>query len=111
MRGKVDTASDAGKPMTQERPTGWSAEATDKLSVDDVKKIVPFTDDNNLVDARIDTLKSLDLKRGGTSLDMAIQQSLQYFITESSDIQGNILVITDGEETESIADLKIPKGI
>src|SRR5690606_18256516 len=43
------------------------------------KNLVPFTTDINLVEDRVDGIKSLDLNRGGTGLRTAIQEALQYF--------------------------------
>ncbi len=78
---------------------------------DGVKKIVPFTDDYNLIDARIDSLKNLDLRRGGTNLAFAIKESVQNFITANGEAEGNILVFTDGEENDEGIALNLPKGI
>ncbi len=86
-----------------------------KISVlvfsDGTKKIVPFTDDISLIDARIDTLKGLNLNRGGTSLSLAVQESIQYFRDTSKDASGNILIFTDAEETDGGVELNIPDGI
>jgi Ca-activated chloride channel family protein len=78
---------------------------------DGQKKIVPFTDDYNLIEARLDTLKDLNLNRGGTGLSLAIQESIQYFKMTSEDVTGNILIFTDAEETDGGLDLEIPDGI
>ena len=78
---------------------------------DGQKKIVPFTDDYNLIEARLETLKDLDLNRGGTGLTLAIQESIQYFKSTSEDVSGNILLFTDAEETDGGITLDIPKGI
>ncbi|MBC77368.1 MAG: hypothetical protein CME64_15290 [Halobacteriovoraceae bacterium] len=78
---------------------------------DGQKRIVPFTKDMDLVEARLNTLKGLDLERGGTGLSMAIQESIQYFINSEQRPFGNILVITDAEETEGGLKLKVPDGI
>lgn len=86
-----------------------------KISVmvfsDGTKRMVPFTQDVNLVDARLDVLKNENISRGGTSLSLAIKESLQYFINDKEDPQGNILIFTDAEETDGGIDFKVPKGI
>lgn len=78
---------------------------------DGQKRIVPFTNDIDLVEARLDTLESLDLDRGGTGLSMAIQESIQYFINAENRPFGNILVLTDAEETDGGLSLDVPEGV
>ena len=75
------------------------------------KKIVPFTNDLDLIDARLDSLKNLRNQYGSSALSVAIQESVQYFREADGDARGNILVITDGEETAEKIDLKIPKEV
>jgi Ca-activated chloride channel family protein len=75
------------------------------------KKIVPFTTDLDLIDARLDSIKTLRNQYGSSSLTAAIQESLQYFRETGSEARGNILVLTDGEETAQAIDLKIPKEV
>lgn len=78
---------------------------------DSQKTIVPFTDDYNLLKARVGLLETLELKRGGTALSLAIQESIQYFKNTSKDVVGNILIFTDAEETDGGLNLEIPSGI
>lgn len=78
---------------------------------DGQKKIVPFTDDFNLIEARLSTLEDLNLNRGGTGLSLAIQESIQYFKATSEDVNGNILIFTDAEETDDGLELTVPDGI
>ena len=73
-------------------------------------KIVPFTNDVDLLDARLDSLKNLKNHYGSSALTIALQESIQYF-KETGDTNGNIVVITDGEETAEGIDLKIPKEV
>lgn len=75
------------------------------------KKIVPFTNDIDLIDARLDSIKNLRNQYGSSALTHAIQESIQYFRETGGEAQGNILVLTDGEETSESIDLKIPAGI
>lgn len=75
------------------------------------KKIVPFTNDIDLIDARLDSLKNLRNQYGSSALSVAIQESIQYFREAGGDARGNIIVLTDGEETAEGIKLKVPTGI
>jgi Ca-activated chloride channel family protein len=75
------------------------------------KKIVPFTNDLDLIDARLESLENLRNHYGSSALSLAIQESVQYFKEIDSDTRGNIVVLTDGEETSEGIELKIPKNI
>ena len=78
------------------------------------KRIVPFTDDIDLLDARISGLETLDISRGGSNIARAIQESLQYFRSshfDAREISGNILVFSDSEETSAPFDVDIPKKV
>ena len=75
------------------------------------KKIVPFTNDLDLIDARLETLKNLRNNYGSSALSVALQESIQYFKETGSEARGNILVLTDGEETADGVDLNVPKDI
>lgn len=75
------------------------------------KKIVPFTNDLDLIDARLDSLKNLRNQYGSSALSAAIQESIQYFREADGVARGNILVLTDGEETAESIDLKVPKEV
>lgn len=75
------------------------------------KKIVPFTSDLDLIDARLDSIKNLKNQNGSSAISISIQESIQYFKEVSKNPMGNILVITDGEENASSLNLKIPKEI
>jgi len=74
------------------------------------KKIVPFTNDLDLIDSRLESLKNLRNQNGGSALTGAIQESVQYF-KETGDERGNILVLTDGEETAESLGLKLTKDV
>ncbi|MCO4754679.1 MAG: VWA domain-containing protein [Bacteriovoracaceae bacterium] len=78
---------------------------------DGQKRIVPFTKDVDLVEARLNTLEGLDLDRGGTGLSMALQESIQYFVNSEQRPFGNVLIITDAEETDGGLKLDVPEGI
>ncbi len=75
------------------------------------KKIVPFTNDLDLIDARLETLKNLKNNYGSSALSVAIQESIQYFKETGNEGRGNLLVLTDGEETSEGVKLNIPEDI
>lgn len=78
---------------------------------DSQKRIIPFTEDIDLIKARINRLETMNLSRGGTGLSQAIIESIQYFRNTSEDVSGNILIFTDAEETEFGFDIEIPDSI
>ncbi len=75
------------------------------------KPIVPFTNDLDLIDARLESVKFLRNQYGSSALTIAVQESIQYFLDGGGDMRGNIIVFTDGEETSAGVKLKIPEGI
>lgn len=75
------------------------------------KKIVPFTADLDLIDSRLESIRGLKNQYGTSALSTAIQEAIQIFSTTGEEPQGNILVLTDGEETMDGIDLKIPEGV
>lgn len=79
---------------------------------DTQKRVVPFTDDVDLLDARIAALSTMDLRYGGSNLATAVMESIQYFISDSgkSDFLGNLLVFTDSEDHDELA-LKVPDSV
>lgn len=79
---------------------------------DGQKRIIPFTNDKDLVEARLNTLENLNLDRGGTGLSLAIQESVQYFVNSGEQTPfGNIIILTDAEETDGGLKLNVPEGI
>ncbi|MCY4524042.1 MAG: VWA domain-containing protein, partial [Halobacteriovoraceae bacterium] len=83
------------------------------LFSDTQKKLIPFTDDIDLLDARINGLKDIKITKGGSNISQAVLESLQYFKAEnkSSIANGNILLITDSEEHEGHFNLNIPESV
>lgn len=73
------------------------------------KRLLPFTDDIDLIDSRLAALEKTNSVSGGSNVSQAIEEAAQYFETDTSDedksIAGNMLVFTDAEESEG--DLKI----
>ena len=70
------------------------------LFSDTQKRLVPFTDDIDLLDARVAALEKIDLRYGNSNINQAVKESLQYFKidNDSEKIVGNILLFTDSEE-------------
>ncbi|MCY4643655.1 MAG: VWA domain-containing protein [Bacteriovoracales bacterium] len=78
---------------------------------DHTRQLIPFTEDIDLLDSRLSALKFLDLNRGGSKVRVAIQETLGHFIEESSEKQmpyGNIVIISDSDETFTEFDIKVP---
>jgi len=74
------------------------------------KKLVPFTNDLDLIDSRLESIKNLRNHNGSSALTMAIQESIQH-LKEAGSETGNLLVFTDGEETAADIGLKVPETI
>lgn len=75
------------------------------------KKIVPFTADIDLIDSRLESIRGLKNQYGTSALSMAIQEAILSFSSAGEGEKGNILVLTDGEETADGIELKIPEGV
>lgn len=84
------------------------------LFSDQQKRLVPFTDDLDLLDARIAGLENVDLYDGGSNISQAIKESLGYFKNASSkneNLIGNILVFTDSEGHDEDFTFSLPKTV
>lgn len=81
------------------------------LFSDTHRKLVPFTSDLDLLDARLEALAKKSLSRGGTGLSLALQESINYLRDSEGKIHGNVLLYTDGEENQTFQDLKIPEEV
>ncbi len=79
------------------------------LFSDKLIKIIPFTNDIDLLDARLGGLENFNITNGGSNLTLAIQESLRYFVTGDKELEsgGNLLIITDSEETYQGIDLEV----
>lgn len=75
------------------------------------KKIVPFTTDLDLIDARLDSIKGLRNQYASSAVSLAIQESVQFLKAGAEEPKGNILVLTDGEETAGRLNLNVPKTV
>jgi Ca-activated chloride channel homolog len=75
------------------------------------KRIVPFTDDIDLLDARLDGLKEFRQLKGGSNIVTSIQEAASYFKL-SKNPTGNIIVLTDGEYNDDrTQSLNLAEGI
>ena len=84
------------------------------LFSDTQKRLVPFTDDIDLLDSRVAALEGVDIQGGGSQISQAILESIQYFKLETGKgetVKGNVLLFTDSEENENPADLNLPEGV
>ncbi len=73
------------------------------LFSDNQKKYVPFTDDIDLLDAKLSALSDGNIAGGGSNLNQALMESIGYLKEFSNgDPVGNILVLTDGEDHDPL---------
>lgn len=79
------------------------------------KRLIPFTDDIDLIDSRLAALEKTNSVSGGSNISQAIEESIPYFETENNDdeksMTGNMLVFTDAEESEGEFKVKIPPSV
>jgi Ca-activated chloride channel family protein len=77
------------------------------------KRLVPFTDDLDLLDSRLAALEKTNAVSGGSNISQAVSEAVQYFETEDDQksSMGNILVFTDAEETEGGMDVDLGNSI
>jgi Ca-activated chloride channel family protein len=85
------------------------------LFSDTQKRLVPFTDDLDLLDSRLAALETLNIRNGGSNISQAIMESMQYFkmdsVGDDNEIGGNVLVFTDSEEGDDSIKTKIPANV
>lgn len=75
------------------------------------KRLMPFTDDVDLLDSRLAALDQVNSVGGGSNIAQAIQEATGYFQTEENKAgSGNILVFTDAEESDGGFNLKLDKS-
>lgn len=80
------------------------------------KRLIPFTDDIDLLDSRLAALEKVNSVSGGTNIGQAITEAANYFESDATDGEkgeggGNILVFTDAEEGEENFKLDISNNI
>jgi Ca-activated chloride channel family protein len=78
------------------------------------KVFVPFTSDVDLLDGRISGLSTINITKGGSSISQALSEAVQYFKENSEEgslSHGNILILSDAEDTTEGMDNKVPDNI
>lgn len=79
------------------------------------KRLIPFTDDIDLLDSRLSALEKTNSVAGGSNISQAIEEALQYFEFDSGDDDktksGNMLVFTDAEESEGEFKINVPSHV
>lgn len=78
------------------------------------KRLIPFTDDVDLLDSRLAALEKTNSVSGGSNISQAIEETIGYFENDSADNKGNagnILVFTDAEESEGEFNIKMPRDL
>lgn len=83
------------------------------LFSDTSKRVVSFTSDVDLLDARLTGIEKMSIDSGGSNISGAVHEAIGYFQdgSNSSDVSGNIVLITDGEENESGIEKALPAGV
>jgi Ca-activated chloride channel homolog len=81
------------------------------IFADVTKKLVPFTTDRDLIDARIDAIKELRNLNAGTSIEMATAEALRVLGPDVKKVKGNIIVFTDGEDHGGQLRLDLPADV
>lgn len=84
------------------------------LFSDTQKRLVPFTDDLDLLDARVAGLEDLNIYEGGSNISQAIKESLSYFLVDGGkldEVGGNILLFTDSEGHDEAFELDLPEQV
>lgn len=76
------------------------------------KRLIPFTDDIDLLDSRLAALEKTNAVSGGSNISQAIAEAVGYFdFDDKKSAVGNILVFTDAEESEGGFDAELGSNI
>ena len=76
------------------------------------KMLIPFTDDVDLLDARLGGLVEQKELTGGSNIYQTIRESIRYFVADGGeDPVGNILLFSDAEAHDETFKLEVPDGI
>ncbi len=77
------------------------------------KRLIPFTDDIDLLDSRLAALEKNNSVSGGSNISQAIAEAINYFDggDNKDQVTGNIIVFTDAEESEGEFDLEVGPNI
>jgi len=80
---------------------------------DTQKRLIPFTDDIDLVDSRLAALETTNSVGGGSNIAQAISEATAYFEESSEDGSGggNILLFTDAEESDGDFKITVPDNV
>lgn len=80
---------------------------------DTQKRLIPFTDDIDLVDSRLAALETTNSVGGGSNISQAISEATAYFEESSEDGSGggNILLFTDAEESDGDFKISVPDNV
>ena len=81
------------------------------IFADITKKLVPFTNDRDLIDARIDSIKDIRNLNAGTSIEGSVAEAIRMFNLKDKSMSGNLLVITDGEDHGGEVNISVPDEI
>ncbi len=82
------------------------------IFADTYQRIIPFTDDIDLVDSRLAALESLATVKGSSNIAFTLKGMVSYFQSDDGEnAMGNILLLTDGEEQEKDEAINLPKGV
>lgn len=82
------------------------------LFSDTTKRVVSFTNDVDLLDARLTGLEKIDITSGGSNISGAVHEAIGYFQDSGEkQLAGNIVLITDGEENEASIEKQLPGGV
>ena len=83
------------------------------LFSDTQKRLLPFTDDLDLIDSRLAALEKTNSVGGGSNISQAVAETIGYLSTSDDDKRpsGNLLVFTDAEESEGEFDLDLGENI
>ncbi|WP_372651930.1 VWA domain-containing protein [Halobacteriovorax sp.] len=75
------------------------------------KRVVPFTDDIDLLDSILGGLLGLDINVGGSQLSLAMTEATSYFSLGDEYNGGNLLVFTDGEEHDTLENFELNEDV
>lgn len=81
------------------------------LFSDTQKRLIPFTDDIDLIDSRLAALEGTNSVGGGSNIAQAVSEAAAYFENDDEQSGGNILMFTDAEESDGDFKISIPSNI
>lgn len=76
------------------------------------KRLIPFSDDVDLIDSRLAAMEKTNNIGGGSNISQAVSEAAQYFeADDEKSSAGNILLFTDAEESEGEFGIKVPNNV